>query len=142
MAPLLRALTTSDGEPVDCPICLSEVLTLNSFFTPCCAKPFHAHCLKSQTKCPMCRTPMADAARESIGQTAHASGGGAHGSLSDQQGGVSREDIFMQMTNVERREAALALAFESAAFRDDVTTRHDCGAGSNYGWRAMVRGAY
>lgn len=58
MAPLLQCVTTSDGEALDCPICLSEVLVLNTVWTPCCARSFHDHCLRHQTKCPMCRSAL------------------------------------------------------------------------------------
>lgn len=143
MAPLLRALTTSDGEPIDCPICLAEVLALNAVFTPCCAHPFHAHCLKSQVKCPMCRTPMPEEDRARIGHAAHASAGGGHAAADGQPAGVSRLDVFMQQTNAERREAALALAFQSAAFSDEMARPGvDCGGGSNYGWRNSPMGAW
>lgn len=119
MAPLLRALTTSEGDTIDCPICLAEVLTLNSVFTPCCIKPFHAHCLKSQAKCPMCRTPLPDKTREDVGMAASISAGGGRAAADEQGGsGVSRLDVFMQQSNAERREAALALAFDGAAFHD------------------------
>ena len=140
MAPLLRPLMTSDGETIDCPICLNEVLALNSVFTPCCVKPFHAHCLKSQSKCPLCRTLLPDKTRTDVGNAAHASDGGARAASDEQSGGggVSRLDVFLQQSNAERREAALALAFESAVFRDDGQTPHT----SYYGWRCLARGAY
>jgi hypothetical protein len=139
MAPLLQALTTNEGEPVDCPICLNEVLSLNAIFTPCCAKPFHAHCLKSQSKCPMCRTPLSDQTREDVEHAADATAGGGRAAADEQGGGgVSRLDVYMQQTSAERREAALALAFESAAFRDDGVMPHT----RFYGCQCIPRGAY
>ena len=143
MAPLLQALTTSDGEPIDCPICLAEVLDLNCVFTPCCAHPFHTHCLKSQSKCPMCRTEIPDETRVRIGHAAHESAGGGHAVTDGQHGGISRLDVLLQQSNAERREAALALAFQSAAFSDEMARPGiDCGAGSNYGWRNRPMGAW
>ena len=71
MAPLLQPITTCDGEASDCPICLSEILVLNSVWTPCCARPFHDQCLsnhlKNQTKCPMCRTGLPDDLASDLG---------------------------------------------------------------------------
>jgi hypothetical protein len=59
MAPLLQAVRTADGEVLDCPICLSELLVINSVWTPCCVTPFHDHCLgREMTRCPMCRTTL------------------------------------------------------------------------------------
>ena len=58
MTPLLQVVRTAEGDALDCPICLSEVLIFNSVWTPCCATPFHDHCLTRQTKCPMCRTAL------------------------------------------------------------------------------------
>lgn len=59
MAPLLQAVMTANSEEaLDCPICLSEILTINSVWTPCCARCFHDHCLIRQKRCPMCRTDL------------------------------------------------------------------------------------
>jgi hypothetical protein len=59
MAPLLQAVRTADGEVLDCPICSSELLVINSVWTPCCVTPFHDHCLgREMTRCPMCRTTL------------------------------------------------------------------------------------
>lgn len=58
LAPLLRPVATADGEALDCPICLSELLALNSVWTPCCLRPFHTHCLRRQSRCPMCRSEL------------------------------------------------------------------------------------
>ena len=139
MAPLLQAVTTSDGEALDCPICLSEVLTLNSVWTPCCARGFHDHCLSKQTKCPMCRTALpsdlVDARASDL----------AVGSANASDLSVSRHEMLVAMTNSERRDAALDLAFQSSAWSDDGATglgQTDVPMGSNYGWRAMTMGAF
>ena len=91
----------------------------------------------------MCRTPMPEEERARIGHAAHASAGGGHAAADGQPAGVSRLDVFMQQTNAERREAALALAFQSAAFSDEMARPGvDCGGGSNYGWRNRPMGAW
>ena len=52
---LVPLRSSEDGEGLDCPICFEPLLRLTSSWTPCCARPFHTHCLKGLTKCPLCR---------------------------------------------------------------------------------------
>ena len=57
-AAALRVVLDEEGAPLECPICLQEVVQLTCEWTPCCLRVFHRHCLRRTATCPMCRHPL------------------------------------------------------------------------------------
>ena len=58
LAPKLTPLIGDDGEPLECPICYDALIRLTSAWTPCCTRPFHEHCLRGLSACPLCRASL------------------------------------------------------------------------------------
>ena len=129
LSPLLRVIKGEDGEPVDCAICLSEVYQLTAAWTPCCFKPFHAHCLKQVKACPMCRTAMPTAGTNAPVVD-----------LSRAHAPNPENDPSLPPTHVHDEydlEAALDAAFfgPRADSGHSVEGRYDSVMGTNFGWR-------
>ena len=120
IGPELKPLIGDDGEPLECPICLSALLSLTAEWTPCCVKPFHSHCLRGLHQCPLCRTPTQQGGRNAPKGDAEAAAALEAEEASRQHRGPNS---LMSTINHDR---ALELAFNAPWFSEG--TRGDAWA--------------
>ena len=126
-----------------CPICYEALVRLTCVWTPCCAHPFHAQCLRGLAACPLCRARLrgAPSAPEGDAQLASA--------LAATDGHASTHDPARRAHNSLRstanHERALELAFSGPHWGVDQPQSPGMGSynsvmGSNFGWRGASRG--
>lgn len=151
LAPKLAPLLGDDGEPLECPICYDALVRLTSVWTPCCARPFHEHCLRGLGACPLCRAPLRTggggeprgdaelAAAVAVAQQAadvDVAGGG---------GGAPSRRPHNSLRSTANHDRALELAFSGPQWGSDQPQSSGMGSynsvmGSNFGWRGMSHG--
>ena len=142
LAPQLAPMLGTDGEALECPICMEGLVKLSSVWTPCCLRPFHAHCLRGLSACPMCRAKLRDAPSEPEGD-AQLAGALAAADAVDTAASTRRPHNSLRSTR--NHERALELAFGGAHWGPDQPQSSGMGSfnaamGTNFGWRARSYG--
>lgn len=140
LAPKLLPVRSEDGEELECPICYEPLLRLNSEWTPCCARPFHAHCLSRLSACPLCRSSFYGS------DDSHTPGHRAmlvNGELAaaiDRAMQLRSRRPPNSLDSTSNHDEALELAFRGPWFENGSAGNHP--GPSNYGTRNFSRGPY
>jgi hypothetical protein len=134
-----------DDEPLECPICYEALVQIACVWTPCCARPFHAHCIRDLEACPMCRAKLRETPSAPEGDAQYARALAAAEAPGASGGYDPARRAHNSLRSTTNHERALDLAFSGGHWGPDQPQSPGLGSynsamGSNYGWRSMSRG--
>ena len=146
LAPQLTPILGEDGEPQECPICYESLIRLSCVWTPCCARPFHSHCIRGLDACPMCRAKLRDKPSAPEGDAELAS---TLAAVEEEDARAGHNDPARRPHNSLRstsnHDRALELAFSGSQWGPDSPGSNGMGSfnsamGTNFGWRGYSNG--